>query len=259
MNYLQQIISNKKKALKEVKKVMPLKSLFELPNYSSNTKDFFEALSNNETHIIAEIKKASPSKGIIVDDFDLEKIASLYAKSSCDAISVLTEEEFFKGSIDFISPVKKIAGKPVLRKDFIFDEYQIYESKAYGADALLLITAILDSSQLNELVSLAKELKMSPLVEVHNEEELDTAIESGTDIIGINNRDLNTFNIDLKTTIKLSGKIPNNILKVSESGILTSEDINMLSNYGVDCFLVGESVLKSKDPVKFISDLKKGV
>lgn len=258
MNFLDRIISDKKNSLEELKKHLPIARLKESGFFNMPTRDFKKALTSSEINIIAEIKKASPSKGIIVNDFNLESIAMKYESSSCSAISVLTEEKYFKGSLDYLQKVKKITSKPVLRKDFIFDEYQIYESKAFGADALLLISTSLDEETLKRLIFLTLDLNMVPLVEVHNELDLDKAINSNANVIGINNRDLKTFKVDLQTSASLSDKIPSNIIIVSESGINSSGDIKELKKSGISAFLIGEGILKSNNAIDFINQLTKG-
>jgi len=202
---------------------------------------------NKPIKLIAEIKKASPSEGLIRTDFNLTEIASIYEEKNVDAISVLTEEHFFQGSLDYLNSVRRTTDKPLLRKDFIFDEYQIYESRVNGADAILLIAASLDKSQLPELQGLAKELSLECLVEVHSAKELDRALYSGAEIIGINNRDLNTLQTSLKTTFDLVKDIPDNKVIVSESGIHTRDDVKAIESIRVDAILVGTTFMRAKD------------
>ncbi|RMF99999.1 MAG: indole-3-glycerol phosphate synthase TrpC [Nitrospirae bacterium] len=197
--------------------------------------------------LIAELKKASPSKGLIRQDFDVESLSLIYKRAGAAALSVLTEEDFFQGSIDFLPIAKKASGLPVLRKDFIIDEYQIYEARAYGADAVLLIGASLERGQIEELSGLAGELGLAVLHEVHNHEELEVAISAGQRIIGINNRDLTTLKIDLNTTKKLLPYIPDGVVRVSESGISTPEDAIELNALRLDAVLVGTALMSSDD------------
>ncbi|MDO8687547.1 MAG: indole-3-glycerol phosphate synthase TrpC, partial [Dehalococcoidales bacterium] len=197
---------------------------------------------------IAEVKKASPSKGIIRADFDPVAIARVYAANGAAAISVLTESKYFQGSLNYLKDIRDALGDkkiPLLRKDFIFDPYQVYEARAYGADSLLLIVAMLTPEKLKELLELSHRLKMMCLVEVHNEAELKVALNYEASIIGINNRDLNTFETDLTTTERLRPLIPADRLVVSESGIKDHSDMEKLGRLGVDAVLIGESLMAS--------------
>jgi indole-3-glycerol phosphate synthase len=256
MNFLTRIVEDKKIQLNETKKSLSLEELKQFPFFKAQTRGFYETLNRPGIKIVAEIKQASPSKGMIVENFNPVQIAKVYESSGCDAISVLTEDKYFKGSLGDLEAVKKISSKPILRKDFIFDEYQIFEAKAYGADALLLICNILKTDQLKNLIRLTKNLGMDALVEVHDEEDLEKAIDCQANIIGINNRNLETFKVELSTTVRLSAKITGNVLKVSESGVKTPEDITLLNSSGVSVFLIGESILKSKNISEFINSLK---
>lgn len=210
--------------------------------------DFKAAIKrSDDINIISEIKKASPSKGIISVDFDVAAIAENYRKADVQAISVLTEEDYFLGNIKYLQLAKKIAGKPVLRKDFTIDKWQIYESAIVGADAILLIVAILDDKKLKSFIKLADDLELSALVEVHDITELKRAMDADAQIIGINNRDLRTFNVDLNTSESMVRLIPNDIIKVSESGIKTPQDVQRMRDADVDALLVGESFMRSDD------------
>ncbi|MBI4837667.1 MAG: indole-3-glycerol phosphate synthase TrpC, partial [Nitrospirae bacterium] len=204
------------------------------------------------------IKKASPSKGIIRENFDLSGIADIYDRKNVDAISVLTERHFFQGSIDYLRAVRKITKKPLLRKDFIFDEYQVYESRVNGADAILLIVACLEQSRLKDLRELAKELSLDSIVEVHDSKELETALSSGADIIGINNRNLKTFEININTTVRLLKDIPLDRIVVSESGINTRADVEVMEAAGADAILAGTVFMKSRDIGAKIDELMGG-
>jgi len=216
-------------------------------------RDFKKALNKEYISIISEIKKASPSKGIIKEDFDPVKIAKVYEEINIDAVSVLTEKQFFKGNDEYIEIVKKVNSKPILRKDFIIDEYQLFQAKAIGADAVLLIVSILQNDT-KRFYNLAKELGLHCLTEVHNERELDTALCSECDIIGINNRDLRDFTVDLKTTEKLMKCIPKDTIVVSESGIKTPEDIRYLRSLGVNAVLIGETFMRNIDDIKEVKN-----
>ena len=202
----------------------------------------------SEIALIAEIKKASPSKGLIRPDFDPVSIAKTYEASGASAISVLTDEKYFQGKIEYLTAVHDVVSLPVLRKDFIIDPYQVYEARARKADAILLIVAALPIGELKDLMALATELRMASLVEIHTPEELDVALETEAKIIGINNRNLQTFDTKLETTLALAAKVPGDKVLVSESGIFTRVDVERLMAVGVDAILVGESLMREADP-----------
>lgn len=249
---LDDIVAFKEKQLEEEKKIKPLNE-YENSIGNIKTRDFKSALSKKGINIIAEIKKASPSKGIIKADFDPAQIAKVYEKVNIDAISVLTEKQFFKGNDEYIKLAKQASAKPVLRKDFIIDEYQLFQAKYIGADAVLLIVAVLEK-KLKNFSSLAKELGLHCLVEVHNREELETALEAGVDIIGINNRDLRDFSVDLKITEGLLKYINKDAVIVSESGIKTPEDILYLKSIGVNAVLIGETFMRNISNLKAVEE-----
>ncbi len=250
MSILQEILRYKKEELKQRKSADPLKEIKARLKDSATTKNFKAAIKRKQREpikLIAEIKKASPSNGIIRTDFNLSEIASVYNRKNVDAISVLTEERFFQGSLGYLNRVRELTQKSLLRKDFIFDEYQVYESRVNGADAILLIAAALDKLQLSDLCGLSRELSLECLVEVHNLKELDTALYSGVDIIGITNRDLNTLKINLNTTFELLKDIPDSKIIVSESGINTRDDVKTIESTKVDAMLIGTAIMKEKD------------
>lgn len=228
-------------------------------NLSCDIKNnnFKKALAKEKLSFICEIKKASPSKGVIAEDFDYINIAKEYENAGADAMSILTEKNYFLGDIEYLKEVSKTVKTPLLRKDFILSEYQIYEAKVMGASAVLLISEILDTQKLKKFIKLAKDLGLYCLVECHSEKYLDNAINSGAEIIGINNRDLVTFNTTLDTTFKLIDKLPNEIITVSESGINTAEDIKLLNQSGVNAVLIGESLMRSENKLEKINELKK--
>jgi indole-3-glycerol phosphate synthase len=208
--------------------------------------------------VIAEVKRGSPSKGIFSKDIKASELAAVYAENGAAAVSVLTNEDHFYGSIEDLFDVHNEVyqwGVPVLRKDFIFDPYQIYEARAYGADAILLIVSMLDKDQLIDFTNIATSLWMQCLVEVHDEKELDLAVESGAEIIGINNRDLRTFNTTLETTEILAPKVPFGKILVSESGISSKADIEKVMKAGVGAVLVGESLVTADDPAIALRNL----
>ena len=257
MDILTKIVDAKRKRLEYSKSVVSIHELkSRLPDMDS-TRDFRSAIKKEGGNIrlIAEIKKASPSKGLIREDFDLNSIASIYEEKPVSAISVLTEEDFFQGDLKYINDVKNITTKPVLRKDFIFDEYQIYEARANGADAVLLIAAILEKKQAAEYLHLCRELGLYVLFEAHDENDLEKSLLINADIIGINNRDLKTMKIDLSTTIRLKKQIPRDKIVVSESGIGDRNDVLKLSDAGIDAILIGTSLMKSKDIGSKIDEL----
>jgi indole-3-glycerol phosphate synthase len=211
------------------------------------TSDFKKAINSPSCSIIAEVKRSSPSRGRIREAFNPLQIAALYQAHGAHAVSVLTDETFFEGKGEYLSGIKGIIDIPLLRKDFIIDAYQIYETRVFKGDALLLIAGILEQGQLQEYIQLAVQLGLAPLVEVHTKEELDKAQAAGATIIGINNRDLKTFTIDLKRTLELAPCIPKDKIVVAESGITTRADIELLMAAGVHCFLVGEALMGTED------------
>lgn len=257
MSILDGIIEKKKERLRHVKSKTSLSEIKAMISGLDSTRDFKKAIKREKNiRLIAEIKKASPSKGIIRADFDLERIASVYEEKAVDAISVITEEDFFLGSTDYIKIVKDRVTRPVLRKDFIFDDYQIYESRAFGADAILLIGAILDRVQAEEYLHMARELGLAVLFEVHDYHDLEKALRIDADIIGINNRDLKTLMVDINTTFLLKKEIPSDRLTVSESGIKSREDVLRLDLAGIDAMLVGTTLMESEDIGKKIEELR---
>jgi indole-3-glycerol phosphate synthase len=247
---LDKIVADVSIDLAEKKRRMPLSDLVKRVLLQSAPLDFAAALRRNHVCIIAEVKKASPSKGIICTDFNPINIAGIYANNGAAAISILTEPKYFQGSLEYLLDIKKALANnplPLLRKDFIIDSYQVYEARVYGADCVLLIVAILSPEKLSELLQLSHQLGMTCLVEVHNEAELETAIKSRASIIGINNRDLNTFKVDLKTTARLRPLIPHDRIVVSESGIKTRKDMEKLSEWSVNAALIGGALLTAPD------------
>ena len=222
-------------------------------------QNFVGALLGDDVRLIAEIKPASPVKGeFIAGRFNINQLADIYASNGAAAISVLTDKKYFQGDIEYLMKVKGIVGArsiPVLRKDFIIDLHQIYQSRAYGADAILLIVAANDKTKLTEMIHLCSELWMQAVVEVHSEDELEIALEAGAEIIGINNRNLETFIVDLQVTEKLASLIPENKVIVSESGIRTRADFDYLAKHGVNAVLVGEALVSSEDPAMVLRSL----
>lgn len=252
---LNRIIAEKREEVEQRKKDIPVSSLKERTAQRQAPLDFAHALSGGSTRLIAEVKRASPSRGLLCPNFDPVELAKTYAQGGAAAISVLTEANYFQGSIEHLAAIREEVRLPLLRKDFIFDQYQIYESGAYGADALLLIVAILSQEQLEGLLSLSRSLGLSCLVEVHNEAEVERALLSGAKIIGINNRDLNTFKVDINTTRRLCSLIPEKRIVVSESGIRSRGDVEKLKGWGVNAVLVGEALVTAGDILTRMKEL----
>lgn len=246
---LDEIVEYKKLELQSARDKTPFDYLVKAVSGMEPPRDFYGFVKSTDgLEIIAEVKKASPSKGVISENFDPVRIARDYEKAGASAISVLTDEKFFMGSLEYLSAVKSNVTVPVLRKDFTIDPYHIYEARYYGADIVLLIVSILEKKQLHEFIGITRQLGMSAIVEVHDEGELDTALEAGSRIVGINNRDLKTFEVDISTTERLSDLIPDDVVIISESGISGPENIIRLKKKGINVFLIGESFMKTDDP-----------
>ena len=253
---LDEIIAYKKKELAETKRRAPLADIKSRAADAGQTRGFGIALAGcEEIRLIAEVKKASPSKGLIREDFDPVKIAQSYETSGASCISVLTDQKFFQGRLEYLDAIRKAVTVPLLRKDFIIDTYQIIEARAAGADAVLLIAACLEKQQLEDFIGIARQLHLDVLVESHTYKDLDKSLLAGTVLVGINNRDLGTFTVDLQTTIDLMKDIPGDRTVVSESGIRTREDVLKLQRSGVDAILVGESLMREKDIEKKVKEL----
>jgi indole-3-glycerol phosphate synthase len=247
---LDEIVSYTRKEFENKKRRLPLTKVMEMAQAQLPPLDFASAIGRDDISLIAEVKKASPSKGVIRVDFDATAIARAYATNGAAAISVLTEPGFFQGSLDYLGKIREElqdSPLPLLRKDFILDPYQVYEARAYGADSLLLIAAILSPEKLTELLQLSRRLGMSCLVEVHDEMDVERALSCGAEIIGINNRDLNTFTVDLETSRRLRSLIPSRQSVVSESGIKNRVDIEKLREWGFNAVLVGEALVSARD------------
>ncbi|MDD4923527.1 MAG: indole-3-glycerol phosphate synthase TrpC [Dehalococcoidales bacterium] len=247
---LDEIVAGTKKDLEDTKRSLPLNKLNEMAFDQPPAKSLSQALSGDRIKLITEVKKASPSKGVICKNFNPVTIAQTYAANGAAAISVLTEPKYFQGSLDYLKEIKEVFGEnspPLLRKDFICDPYQIFQARACGADCLLLIAAILSPTNMEYLLDLSRDLGMDCLVEVHDEKELEIVLASDAGIIGINNRDLRTFKTDINVTKRLKKLIPDDRIVVSESGIGSKEDIIELQSCGVSNFLVGEALTASPD------------
>ena len=244
---LDEIVEQKKEVINEDKGVESREELEAKIAKLGETKDFKKALQSGDISLIAEIKKASPSKGVIREEFNPIQIAKEYQQAGASALSVLTDYDFFQGQLEYLSAVRKEVELPLLRKDFIIDPYQIYQARAYGADAILLIAAILSEEELADYSKLAEELGLDVLLEVHNRKELKSALAVDAEIIGINNRDLKVFEVDLATTLGLKRLIPDEKVVISESGIKDRSDTNLLAEHNIDGVLVGESLMRSGD------------
>ena len=246
-NVLDKIISDKKESLNLIKKEKSLDFL----EREINDQIFFDfkekIRNNNGISLITEIKKASPSAGLLIDNFNHIELAKMFTENGATCLSVLTDQNFFHGKNEYLEKIKKIVDLPILRKDFIIDEFQIFESRFIGADCVLLIVACLNDTELNDFYNIAKSLKMDALIEVHNEDELQRALKLNPKMIGINNRNLKNMTVTLDTSIKLVKKIPNNVLVVSESGFKNHSDLKLMQYYGIKNFLIGETLMKSKN------------
>lgn len=254
---LSRIIRDKRDEIAELKQRRPLESFRDsMPSISRGS--FHAAISQPDgVNIIAEIKKASPSRGILIEDFHPGELASLYARGCAAALSVLTDKKYFQGHPDYIKQAAEASRLPVLYKDFIIDRYQLHFARYMGAEAVLLIVRAHTPESLAQFILDSESIGLDALVEVHSESELAVALEAGAKIIGVNNRDLADFSVDLKISERLADMIPSNILKVSESGIFTVNDIQRLRSVGYIAFLIGEALVRAKDPVKLLQELRK--
>jgi len=252
---LDEIISYKREELAERQRETSFLELELRAGEQDPPLPFRAALDGGDIALIAEVKKASPSRGLLATDFDPVRLAVEYEQGGASSISVLTDEKFFQGSLGDLRRVKFNCSLPVLRKDFVFDPYQVVEARSAGADCILLIVAILDDGLLRSLADLAATMGMSALVEVHNGTEVGRAQDAGAGLIGINNRDLRTFDVDLRTTERLRRLIPSECTVVSESGIRSASDVAMLREWGVDAMLVGESLVAARDTAGKVQEL----
>ena len=257
---LDDIIEKRKIQLEREKSSAPLKQIKKRAlEIKTPVKDFYSALKGNKLSVIAEVKKASPSKSVIKENFNPVDIAVSYQKSGADAISCLTEEFFFQGKSDYLKNIRTAVDIPILRKDFIFDEYQIYEARAIGADAVLLIAAILDTDTMLKFKYIADSLGMHCIFEANNSTELNNILKCSPKIVGINNRNLKTFEVSLENTRKLASMIPEDCAIVSESGISLNADMIFVKNCGADAVLIGESLMRSENISETLNMLRKDV
>lgn len=254
---LDEIVEQTAIDVKKRKQEITFNDLGSLELYEKPSKDFKDSLSDDDTvAVIAELKKASPSKGLIRRDFDPRRIAGQYREGGASAISVLTDRPAFQGRLEYLADVSKEVSIPLLRKDFIIDPYQVKEAKAYGADAVLLITTITEGQQLNELLAACREFELQALVECYSEEDLQMIDFEQVDILGVNNRDLHTFTVDLHRGISLLHQAPEQTTLVSESGISSAGDMQLLLKEGIDAALIGEYFMRQQDPGKAVKELK---
>jgi len=258
MNILQEITKRAMERVEERKKILPLRELMEMarPGDAADDFSFEKALRSADIAFICEIKKASPSKGIIAEHFPYIDIAGEYESAGAAAISVLTEPFWFKGDDRHMREIADIVSIPLLRKDFIVDSYMIYEAKMLGASAVLLICSILEQKKLAEYIGVAHSLGLSALVEAHTEEEVGMALAAGARIVGGNNRDLRTFEVDITLSARLRKMTPRDIIYVSESGVRTAEDVEILRRIGVDAVLIGEALMRSTDKKAALAGLR---
>ena len=253
---LARIVERRRESVAHRKRVLPDVALkIAVEKKSAPVRNFVGALKRDNLNVIAELKKASPSRGLLRADYQPAKIAPHLEASGAAALSVLTEEDFFQGSLANLKEVAKATSIPILRKDFIVDPWQVWEARAANADAFLLIAAILDDRALRELLELGRGLGMEALVEAHSEEELKRAVGAGAKVIGINNRDLKTFEVKIETSLELAERIPNSCIAVSESGIRGHSDLVRLREAGFDAFLIGEHLMTMPDPAAALATL----
>ena len=260
--FLDRILSHKQEELAAAMAARPLAEVRATAETAPATRDMVTALRRDTVALIAEVKHASPSKGMLIEPFEPLSLAKVYAENGAAAISVLTDERFFQGHLDDLAAVRNAVNVPVMRKEFIIAPYQVYEARAAGADALLLIVAALDDEQLADLYTLTTQLGMTALVEVHNEAELERALKLGAALIGINNRDLKTFDVDLETTGRLAALVPDGVTLVAESGLRNPADVARMGQLGAHAVLIGETLVKSDklaETVKSLSSQKREV
>jgi indole-3-glycerol phosphate synthase len=255
-NILDRIVEARRESVSHRKRVLPEAALrMAVDKKIPPPRGFASALTGPGVRIIAELKKASPSRGLIRTEFAPASLAASLEEAGAAALSVLTEEDFFSGSLADLKEASRVTKIPILRKDFIVDSWQVWEARAAGADSFLLIAAVLDDGILRELLALGRSLSMEPLVEVHSRPELDRVLVADAQIIGVNNRDLQDFSVRLKTSLDLIHEIPDECIAVSESGLSTREDIDRLRNAGFDAFLIGEHLMQQEDPAQALIDL----
>jgi indole-3-glycerol phosphate synthase len=256
MNILETIVSETRALVGRRMATTPVRNLEERPFFHSPTLPLYPALRRRTLSFLSEIKKASPSKGVIRPHYDVQDIARQYKRHGAAALSVLTEPLFFKGALDHLARVRQVVDLPLLRKDFIVDPYQLYEARAYGADAVLLIAAVLDASALYDLHQAATELGLSCLVEIYDRAELDKVDFDQVKILGVNNRDLRTFEVDIDHSLRVFQHVPHDVVRVSESGLRTPQDLAHLRRSGIDAVLIGETFMRAASPGRALEALR---
>ena len=257
MNFLTEILNTKKEEVAELKKLYSINSFKDMEFFHKQSLSFYNIVRNNKNiSIIAEIKKASPSKGIIREDFNHLEIAKAYFNESVNGVSILTDRNYFQGDISYLHDIAKIKQAPLLRKDFIIDAIQVYEAKANGADLILLICEALSKEEIKDLTLIANDLGLEVLLELHSVNQLDKINFGVNKIIGVNNRNLETFNVDLSVTQNISKYLPNHVLLVSESGLSTKEDIDYIRDASANAILVGEHLMRSSNIGSKLAELK---
>ncbi len=252
---LDAIVARRRTRLAEAKRTLPLSKLEERAASAPPPRDFLSALTSDGLNIVAELKKASPSAGILRAAYNPALLAPALESAGAVALSVLTEEDFFQGSLDDLALTRSLCRIPVLRKDFLFDPYQIFEARAAGADAFLLIAAILTEAELRQLLILGEQLGMAALVEVHSSDELNQALSAGARLLGVNNRDLGTFTVDVDTSKRLIEAVPDECIAVSESGLRSRAELKYLRDAGFDAFLIGEHLMRAAEPAVALKEL----
>lgn len=253
---LDRIVAARREALSRRQRLIPLNVLRMTCRRAEPPRDFAGALTGSAgMRIIAELKRASPSKGVLRESFDPPALASALASAGAAALSVLTEEDFFQGALEYVGAARRAATLPILRKDFLLDPWQVWESRAAGADSFLLIAAVLDDALLRELLLTGRDLGMEPLVEVHSRAELERTLAAGAKIVGVNNRDLRTFTLRLETSLELVEQIPDECIAVCESGISSRAELERLRAAGFDAFLIGEHLMRAGDPGQALREL----
>jgi indole-3-glycerol phosphate synthase len=253
--FLETVVERTRAGLEARKRALPADELRTRLGPARRGRPFSEALISEGISLIAEMKRASPSRGPIRPDATVAEVVSAYQAAGARAVSVLTEPEFFGGSLDDLVTARGACDLPLLRKDFVVDEYQLLEARAAGADAVLLIVAALERERLQELMAVASDLGMDSLVEVHDEDEVEAAVDAGAEVLGINNRDLHSLEVDLDTTFRLLADVPAGTVVVAESGITRHDDVERLERAGVDAILVGEALMRADDPVRAVREL----
>ncbi len=257
MSILQTILSAKREEVGRRRLLQTIGGFHAMESYAMPRRPFAAALQGEGMNIIAELKKASPSKGLLRDPFDVPELARAYERGGACALSVLTDEHFFQGNLEYVAEARASSTLPVLRKDFIIDVFQVHEARAAGADAVLLIVAALEEELLRDLMQCAQSCAVETLVEVHSQSEADIALKVGARVLGINNRDLGSFEVDLSLSAKVAAMVPKGVTLVAESGITTGSQMRILRSAGIHAFLIGEALVRSADPEQTLRQMLK--